>query len=127
MSELTLLGSGSKYNIPNEPDANLLEWFDWSSGDISINIVFDEFTSFCPKTGQPDTAVITIDYIPDKRCVETKSLKIYFMSYRNHKIFAEHLARKIYSDLFDKLTPKKLSVKVAFGVRGSTYLTVTAN
>ena len=81
-----------------------------SSRDYEIKFVFPEFTSMCPVTGQPDFATITVAYIPAKLCVEMKSLKLYFMAYRNKGIFYESVVNTILDDLVAKLKPRKMTV-----------------
>ncbi len=83
-----------------------------------IRIPFPEFTSLCPKTGQPDFATVTLDYVPDGVCVELKSLKLYYNSYRNEGHFVEELANLILNDLFAVLSPRWIMVEVHFNTRG---------
>ena len=94
--------------------------------DYEIKFVFPEFTSVCPVTGQPDFATITIRYIPDRKCVEMKSLKLYFFSYRNKGIFYEGVVNTILDDLVAVLKPRYMQVVGEFAVRGGTAGTVTA-
>ena len=94
--------------------------------DYEIKFVFPEFTSVCPVTGQPDFATITVTYVPDKLCVEMKSLKLYYFSFRNKGIFYEGVTNTILDDLVAKLKPKKMTVVGDFAVRGGTAGTVTA-
>ncbi|MDP9175351.1 MAG: preQ(1) synthase [Planctomycetota bacterium] len=94
--------------------------------DYEIQFVFPEFTSLCPVTGQPDFATITINYIPDKRCVEMKSLKLYFFSFRDKGIFYEAVVNQILDDLVAILKPKQMKVTGKFAVRGGTEGIVTA-
>lgn len=94
--------------------------------DYQIKFVFPEFTSVCPVTSQPDFATITLDYVPDKRCVEMKSLKLYFFSYRNKGIFYEGVVNTILDDLVAVLKPRRMTVVGEFAVRGGTAGTVTA-
>ena len=93
--------------------------------DYQIQFVFPEFTSVCPVTGQPDFATITIRYVPDRYCVEMKSLKLYFFSYRNKGIFYEAVTNAILDDLVAVLKPRKMTVIGEFAVRGGTAGTVT--
>src|SRR4051794_15659581 len=93
--------------------------------DYEIKFVFPEFTSMCPVTGQPDFATITITYVPDQRCVEMKSLKLYFMAFRNKGIFYEAVTNQILDDLVGALAPRKMTVIGDFAVRGGTAGTVT--
>ena len=94
--------------------------------DYEIKFVFPEFTSMCPVTGQPDFATITITYVPDCLCVEMKSLKLYFHSYRNKGIFYESVVNTILDDLVAVLKPRKMTVVGEFAVRGGTAGTVIA-
>ena len=94
--------------------------------DYEIKFVFPEFTSVCPVTGQPDFATITVRYIPDRKCVEMKSLKLYFFSYRNKGIFYEAVVNTILDDLVAVLKPRYMQVLGEFAVRGGTAGTVTA-
>ncbi|GIW75346.1 MAG: NADPH-dependent 7-cyano-7-deazaguanine reductase [Phycisphaerae bacterium] len=93
--------------------------------DFEIKFVFPEFTSVCPVTGQPDFATITITYIPDRFCVEMKSLKLYFLAYRNKGIFYESVVNTILDDLVAVLKPRKMTVVGEFAVRGGTAGIVT--
>lgn len=94
--------------------------------NYQIEFVFPEFTSVCPVTGQPDFATITIRYVPGLRCVEMKSLKLYFFAYRNKGIFYEAAVNTILDDLVAVLKPRQITVVGAFAVRGGTAGTVTA-
>jgi 7-cyano-7-deazaguanine reductase len=94
--------------------------------DYTIEFVFPEFTSLCPVTGQPDFATITVRYVPDKVCVEMKSLKLYYFSYRNKGIFYEAVTNQILDDLVAVLKPRQMTVVGKFAVRGGTAGTVTA-
>jgi len=95
--------------------------------DFEIKFVFPEFTSVCPVTGQPDFATITISYVPDGKCVEMKSLKLYFLAYRNKGIFYEAVTNTIADDLIETLKPRKLTVVADFAVRGGTQGIVTVD
>lgn len=88
--------------------------------DYEIEFRFPEFTSLCPVTGQPDFATITITYVPHKLCVEMKSLKLYFFSYRNRGAFYESVVNTILDDLVATLKPKRMTVQGEFAVRGGT-------
>ena len=94
--------------------------------DYQIEFVFPEFTSVCPVTGQPDFATITVRYVPDRQCVEMKSLKLYFFAYRNKGIFYEAVVNTILDDLIAALGPRRMTVVGQFAVRGGTAGTVTA-
>ena len=92
-----------------------------------MKFVFPEFTSVCPVTGQPDFATITVAYVPDRFCVEMKSLKLYFFSYRNKGIFYEAVVNTILDDLVAVLGPRRMTVIGEFAVRGGTAGIVTVN
>lgn len=113
----------------DKAERNILETFDnqYPNRDYCIHIVCPEFTSVCPKTGQPDYGTITIDYVPDKKCVELKSLKMYLQQYRNMGIFYENVTNHILDDLIAVLNPRKLVLTAAFSARGGITTTVTAS
>lgn len=92
----------------------------------TVHIEFPEFSSMCPKTSQPDVANIVIDYIPDERCVESKSLKLYFFSFRNYGCFMEAITNMICNDLVELLQPKWIKVTGKFAPRGGLPLHPTA-
>jgi 7-cyano-7-deazaguanine reductase len=94
--------------------------------DFEVKFVFPEFTSVCPVTGQPDFATITLIYVPDQLCVEMKSLKLYYLAYRNKGIFYEGVVNTILDDLLATLSPRSMTVIGDFAVRGGTAGTVTA-
>jgi 7-cyano-7-deazaguanine reductase len=94
--------------------------------DYTIEINTPEFTCVCPMTGQPDFADITLRYVPDERCVELKSLKQYFWSYRDEGAFHEAVTNKILNDIVEAVAPRDAVVIGKFNVRGGLYTTVTA-
>ncbi|MFQ5612654.1 MAG: preQ(1) synthase [Anaerolineae bacterium] len=94
--------------------------------DYVVTLKTDEFTCVCPATGQPDFATLTIRYIPDRRIVESKSLKLYLWSYRNEGVFQEHLTNVILDDLVAALAPRWCEVVAEFAVRGGISITVQA-
>jgi 7-cyano-7-deazaguanine reductase len=94
--------------------------------DYEILITCPEFTSLCPKTGLPDFGEIRITYVPDVRCVELKSLKYYFIEFRNRGIFYESVTNQILDDLVSLLQPRRMTVVGDFSVRGGIKTTVTA-
>jgi 7-cyano-7-deazaguanine reductase len=98
----------------------LLETFknEFPNRDYTIIHTAPEFTSLCPKTGQPDFATITVEYIPDNLCIELKSLKIYFNSYRNEGLFFESATNKILEDLVAVCKPRYMLISADFNVRG---------
>lgn len=94
--------------------------------DYVVTLTTDEFTCLCPKTGQPDFATITIEYVPDEKIVESKSLKLYFWSFRNEGVFHEHVANIILDDLVKVLKPRWCRVVADFGIRGGISISVDA-
>jgi 7-cyano-7-deazaguanine reductase len=112
----------------NPEKIKLLETFDnsYPGRDYLIIHKTNEFTSICPRTGQPDFGVITITYIANKKCVELKSLKYYLQAYRNEGIFYENVTNKILDDLVTTLKPKWMEIKGEFSVRGGLQSTVMA-
>jgi 7-cyano-7-deazaguanine reductase len=86
--------------------------------DYVIEITCPEFTSLCPKTGQPDFATIHIRYVPDRLCLELKSLKLYLFAYRNQGIFYEHVTNKLLDDFVAAVRPRRMTVEGSFSVRG---------
>jgi 7-cyano-7-deazaguanine reductase len=105
-----------------------LETFDNAAPerDYTIHIETPEFTCLCPKTGQPDFATIKIDYVPDLKCVELKSLKLYFWTYREEGGFHEKLTNQILTDLVAAIDPRFMRVTGIFNVRGGVYTNVVA-
>ena len=86
--------------------------------DYTIETICPEFTSLCPKTGQPDFGTLTITYIPDSKCFELKSLKLYLQMYRNHGAFYEHVTNLILDDLVAVTEPRSMKIVGAFTARG---------
>ena len=93
--------------------------------DYSIETICPEFTSVCPKTGQPDFGTLTITYIPDKICVELKSLKMYLQLFRNEGIFYEAVTNRILDDLVAVVQPRSMTLVAAFTPRGGIRSNVT--
>ncbi len=106
-----------------------LETFEnkYPNRDYTITIVNPEYTSVCPMTGLPDFGTITVHYVPDKKCLELKSLKYYFLTYRNEGIFYEVVVNKILDDLVAACEPRRMEVIGEFSVRGGMRSVVTAN
>jgi 7-cyano-7-deazaguanine reductase len=92
--------------------------------DYVIETVCPEFTSVCPKTGQPDFGTLTITYIPDRLCYELKSLKLYLQQYRNHGAFYEHVTNSILDDLVAVTQPRMMKIVGAFTPRGGIRTSV---
>jgi 7-cyano-7-deazaguanine reductase len=107
---------------------SVLEVFDnqYPNRDYEIEIICPEFTSVCPKTGQPDFGCLTLTYVPDQKCVELKSLKLYLQQFRNEGIFYEMVTNRILDDLVSVLLPRRMTVVSAFTPRGGIRTNVTA-
>jgi 7-cyano-7-deazaguanine reductase len=122
-----LAGLSHLGNTQNKPQQTLETFPNRNVGrHYTVELTTDEFTCLCPATGQPDFAKITIRYVPGPRIVESKSLKLYFWSYRQQGMFHEHLSNKILDDLVAALDPVWCEVVGAFGVRGGIGITVRA-
>jgi len=102
------------------PVREMLEVFQnqFPDRDYTIEIICPEFTSVCPKTGQPDFGTLTFVYVPDQKCVELKSLKLYLQQFRNEGIFYEHVTNRILDDLVAVLEPRKATLTAHFTPRG---------
>lgn len=126
--DLTLLGR-SENRLPSHPDEAELEVFENRNAqrDYEIELDYPEFSSLCPVTGQPDSAHLTITYVPDLRCVETKSLKFYLASFRNLASFNEDVVNRILDDLVEACAPRSMTVRGRFSPRGGIRLTTTAS
>ena len=94
--------------------------------DFAIHMQIPEFTCLCPKTGQPDFATLYLDYIPDRLCVELKSLKLYIWSYRDEGAFHEAVTNRILDDLAGATKPRFMRLTARFWVRGGIFTTVVA-
>ncbi|MCA8954016.1 MAG: NADPH-dependent 7-cyano-7-deazaguanine reductase QueF [Planctomycetes bacterium] len=112
---------------PGPHDTSLLEAFPNPNParDYEIRLDCPEFTCLCPKTGQPDFATFTIDYVPDERCVELKSLKLYLWSFRTVGAFHEKVTNDVCDDLVRLLAPRRLTVTADWFVRGGITTRVT--
>ena len=112
--------------MPNQ-SIKLLETFPNpnSNRDYTINFEIPEFSCLCPKTGQPDFAVLEIDYIPDNLCIELKSLKLYIWSFRDRGAFHEDVTNKILNDLVATISPRYMNIVADFNVRGGIHTTIT--
>jgi 7-cyano-7-deazaguanine reductase len=94
--------------------------------DYTIRMEIPEFTCLCPKTGQPDFATLTLEYVPDERCVELKSLKLYVWSFRDRGAFHEAVTNEILERLVDATMPRFMRLSARFNVRGGIYTTIVA-
>lgn len=127
-TSLTQLGSAkTKYTYDN-PTPNLLEAFEnqYPKRDYVIEFVFSEFSSLCPQTGQPDFATIKVQYMPNKLCIETKSLKLYFLAFRQYGSFMETITNKILEDCVSVCDPRWIKIIANFNARGGTLINVEA-
>jgi 7-cyano-7-deazaguanine reductase len=95
--------------------------------DYTIEHTCPEFTALCPRTGQPDFATIRLSYVPDRECVELKSLKLYLQAFRNRGIFYEHVTNVILDDLVKAVKPRSMTVEGHFHVRGGISTVVRAS
>jgi 7-cyano-7-deazaguanine reductase len=112
--------SGLKTPLP------LLETFSNQYPSYEIMMEIPEFTSVCPKTGLPDFGKLTIKYVPDKLCVELKSLKMYILAYRHLGIFNENVVNRVLDDFVSAVRPVSCEVSGQFSARGGIHSTVTA-
>ncbi|MEN8762552.1 MAG: preQ(1) synthase [Thiogranum sp.] len=94
--------------------------------DYTVRIRIPEFTCLCPKTGQPDFAVLNLEYVPDQRCVELKSLKLYIWSFRDQGAFHEDVTNRMLDELVAVCQPRFMRLTADFNVRGGIYTTVVA-
>ena len=126
-ADLSLLGR-SEHRLPASPDEAVLETFPnrTQGRSYTIHLTAPDFSSLCPVTGQPDAAHVEILYIPNERCVETKSLKFYLASFRNHASFNEAIVNRILDDLVKACAPKQAVVRGKFVPRGGIQLTCEA-
>ena len=121
-SDLTKLGEGGTHpnrNLETFPNRN-------PERDYVVELRTSEFTCVCPKTGQPDFAEILIRYVPDKKIVESKSLKLYLWTFRDEGTFHEHFANRLLDDLVEVLNPRWCRVEVDFNARGGIGIVVSA-
>jgi 7-cyano-7-deazaguanine reductase len=108
---------------------DILETFEnqFPQRDYEIEIICPEFTSVCPKTGQPDFGTLTFTYTPHEKCVELKSLKLYLQAFRNEGIFYENVTNRILDDLVEALQPRRIKLVAAFSARGGISTNITAS
>ena len=126
-ADLSLLGR-SEHRLPASPaEAKLETFINRTAGrNYTIHLDCPEFSSICPVTGQPDTAHLEIFYIPAERCIETKSLKFYLASYRNHASFNEEIVNRVLDDVVKACAPQQAIVRGKFSPRGGIQLTCEA-
>ncbi len=121
LAGLTLLGKPARpvRKLETFPNHN-------NNRDYVVTLETEEFTCVCPKTGQPDFAKIKIQYVPDKKIIESKSLKLYLWSFRDDGVFHEHVTNIILDDLVASLEPRRCSVRAEFAMRGGIGIIVEA-
>ena len=114
--------------MPSEPSRDLVAIDNPHPGrDYEVRCETPEFTCVCPMTGQPDFATVTITYVPDRKIVELKSLKLYLWSYRDEGAFHEDVTNRILDDLVGALSPRHMTVHTSWNVRGGINTDVTAS
>ena len=125
LSGVTLLGNSSAA-IASAPTRDQLEVFEnlFPGRDYTLSLDCPDFTSLCPVTGQPDFAHLVISYDPNRKCVETKSLKLYLAAYRNERAFNEEIVNRVFADLLKVCLPRRLRVEGRFAARGGISLSV---
>jgi len=116
-------GKRFPFEGPEAIDASLLETFDYEypGREVALDVSTDEFTCVCPFSGLPDFGTIRIDYIPDKKCIELRSLKYYLTTYRNVGIYHEHAVNRILEDLVACCRPLRMKVIADYKVRGGIH------
>lgn len=113
--------------MPSQPSKHLQTFANPNpERDFRIHMDIPEFTCLCPMTGQPDFATLVLDYIPDRRCVELKSLKLYLWSFRNDGAFHEAVTNRILGELAKATKPRFMRLSARFNVRGGIFTTVVA-
>jgi 7-cyano-7-deazaguanine reductase len=112
--------------MPSKPSDDLETFENPSARDYTIRMQIPEFTCLCPKTGQPDFATLELEYVPDRRCVELKSLKLYIWSFRDRGAFHEAVTNEIADHLARAMDPRFLRLTARFNVRGGIYTSVVA-
>lgn len=122
---VTAEGKTLPFTGPEAIDAAVLETFEYDGPAQEIVTETNEFSAVCPYSGLPDYARLIVTYSPDRKCVELKSLKYYIVSYRNVGIFQEHATARLAEDLFRVLSPKSLTVRTVYNVRGGFETTCT--
>jgi 7-cyano-7-deazaguanine reductase len=113
--------------MPSRPSSKLQTFSNpVPARDYRIHMEIPEFSCLCPMTGQPDFATLQVDYVPDKKCVELKSLKLYVWSYRDQGAYHEAVTNRIVDDLAKATRPRYLRLTARFNVRGGIFTTVVA-
>ncbi|HNR23426.1 MAG TPA: preQ(1) synthase [Steroidobacteraceae bacterium] len=113
--------------MPSQPSTTLETFANpQPDRDYTIRMTIPEFTCLCPKTGQPDFATLELEYVPDKLCVELKSLKLYIWSFRDRGAFHEAVTNEIVDTLAAATAPRFMRLAARFNVRGGIYTTIVA-
>lgn len=120
MGTVTVLGTNARGPLDH------LEWFPAPAGCTRVRFSSDELTSVCPVTGQPDISTVVVDYEPNERCIESKSLKLYLWSFRDRPAFAEALAAEIAAEVRRAAEPRSVKVVLTQHVRGGIVTEATA-
>jgi 7-cyano-7-deazaguanine reductase len=112
---------------PEAVDSSLLETIDYEypGRDVEVEIETEEFTALCPFSGLPDFGLLSITYLPDKKCIELRSLKYYLQTYRNVGIYQEHAVNRILEDLVKCCSPKWMQVVLDYNIRGGIHTVTT--
>ncbi len=110
--------------MPSRPGTELETFPSPAAADYTIRMTLPEFTCLCPKTGQPDFATLELEYVPDRLCVELKSLKLYIWAFRDRGAFHEAVTNEIADHLAGTLSPRFLRLMAKFNVRGGIYTSV---
>lgn len=123
---IPIYGSMSRPENPTEGlEALKKELIPWKGGEIEVSFDSSEFTSICPKTGQPDFNRVLIEYVPDKSYIESKAMKFYLWSFRDFGIHCEYLANQMAEGLFAAVKPKRIKVTIFQNPRGGVALTTS--
>lgn len=108
-------------------DSSVLETFEYDGVEQEITCTTEEFSAVCPFSGLPDLARVTVTYVPHRKCIELKSLKYYYLSFRNVGIYQEHVTDRILRDLVRVLEPKRLTVETDYNIRGGIHTVCRAH
>jgi 7-cyano-7-deazaguanine reductase len=125
MTETTY--EGLQHHIPTLVTPEIESWdFQYPGSDTLLEVSIPEFTCICPKTGLPDFATLHIAYVPEKQCLELKSLKEYFLFFRELGIFHEHVVNRVLGDCVKACAPRSMEVRGVFNARGGIQTTAVA-